>query len=82
MSMNEDRPISARWDAGETGCGGLILGLRRALDPLREHELLELLAHDAGASVDIPAWCRVTGHGLVLAAHPVYIIRKRGDRHA
>ena len=79
MSTELDQPVSARWDADELGCGGLILGLRRALGPLREHDLLELLACDAGASVDIPAWCRVTGHDLVLAAHPAYIIRKRGD---
>jgi len=79
MSTEQDRPISASWDAGETGCGGLILGLRRALDKLQGNDLLELLAHGAGAPVDIPAWCRITGHDLVLAIHPRYIIRKKGD---
>jgi tRNA 2-thiouridine synthesizing protein A len=79
MSMDESRPTTASWDAGEMGCGGLILGLRRALDKLQANELLELVARSAGASVDVPAWCRITGHGLVLANHPRYIIRKKGD---
>ena len=79
MSMEQDRPMSASWDAGEMGCGGLILGLRRALDKLHGNDLLELFAHGAGASVDIPAWCRITGHDLVLANHPRYVIRKKGD---
>lgn len=79
MSMDENRPTTASWDAGEMGCGGLILGLRRVLDKLQENDLLELIARSAGASVDIPAWCRITGHDLVLAIHPRYIIRKKGD---
>lgn len=79
MSMAENRPTTASWDAGDMGCGGLILGLRRALDELQANDLLELIARSAGASVDIPAWCRMTGHGLVLAIHPRYIIRKKGD---
>ena len=49
------------------------------LDKLQANELLELVARSAGASVDVPAWCRITGHGLVLAIHPRYIIRKKGD---
>ena len=79
MSISKDRPRSARWDARQLGCGGLTVGLRRALAPLRAGDLLELLAHDAGASLDVPAWCRITGHDLVLATHPRYIIQKRGD---
>jgi tRNA 2-thiouridine synthesizing protein A len=79
MSISEDRPRCAGWDAGELGCGSLAIGLRRALAPLRAGDLLELLAHDAGASLDVPAWCRITGHDLVLATHPRYIIQKRGD---
>lgn len=66
-----------RWDAGQGGCGRLVVELRQQLEPLHGGELLEVTARDAGAPADLPAWCRVTGHELVSAAHPVYAIRKR-----
>jgi tRNA 2-thiouridine synthesizing protein A len=40
---------------------------------------LELVARDPGASKDLPAWCRMTGHTLVSAEHPVYVIRRRDE---
>ena len=70
---------ATRWDAGETGCGQLIVGLRRQLEGLASGDLLELIARDAGAPYDLPAWCRMTGHTLVSAAHPVYVIQKKVD---
>ena len=68
-----------RWDAGETGCGELIVGLRRQLGLLQSGDSLEVIARDAGAPADLPAWCRMTGHTLVSAAHPVYVIRKNSN---
>ena len=65
-----------QWDAGETGCGQLIVGLRDQLEVLRCGASLKVIARDAGAPADLPAWCRMTGHTLVSAAHPVYVIRK------
>ena len=65
-----------QWDAGETGCGQLIVGLRRQLESLRCGASLEVIARDAGAPADLPAWCRITGHTLVSATHPVYVIQK------
>ena len=65
-----------QWDAGDTGCGRLIVGLRGQLEPLRCGALLEVIARDAGAPADVPAWCRMTGHTLVSASHPVYVIQK------
>lgn len=79
MRIDDSRPIFARFDAGEMGCGGLILELRRALDKLQANGLLELFARGPGAPVDIPAWCRMTGNDLILVSHPMYIIRKKGD---
>ena len=66
-----------QWDAGETGCGQLIVGLRRQLEPLHCGASLEVNARDAGAPADLPAWCRMTGHTLISAAHPVYVIQKK-----
>jgi tRNA 2-thiouridine synthesizing protein A len=68
-----------RWDAGETGCGELIVGLRRQLGPLQSGDSLTVIARDAGAPADLPAWCRMTGNILVSAAHPVYVIQKNTD---
>jgi tRNA 2-thiouridine synthesizing protein A len=67
------------WNAGDAGCGSLIVGLKRQLDGLGAGELLEVTANSAGAPADLPAWCRVTGHLLVEAKHPVYVLRKKGD---
>jgi tRNA 2-thiouridine synthesizing protein A len=66
------------WDAGDTGCGDLVLELRRRISRLRTGQVLRLVARDPGASEDIPAWCRLTGHTLLTGTPPVYDIRKEG----
>ncbi|MEO7836612.1 MAG: sulfurtransferase TusA family protein [Acidimicrobiales bacterium] len=66
-----------RWDAGDMGCGELIIELRRRLAPVPPGALFELVARDAGAPEDLPSWCRMTGHELMEAQHPVYLIRRR-----
>lgn len=70
--------IASRWDAGEAGCSQLVVGLRRRIDQLGPGELLELVTLDAGATADLDAWCRVTGHRLVSANHPYFVIQRRG----
>lgn len=65
------------WDAGELGCGELVMDLRIRLAALPPGSLLKLVARDPGAIEDLPAWCRITGHALVSAAHPVYFIRRK-----
>jgi tRNA 2-thiouridine synthesizing protein A len=65
-----------QWNAGETGCGQLIVGLRRQLKSLPCGASLEVIASDAGAPADLPAWCRMTGHSLIFAKHPCYLIQK------
>ena len=69
--------MNVRWDAGELGCGLLILELRDRLDRLQPGETLEAVVRDSGAPEDLPAWCRMTGHTLVSAEHPVYVIRRK-----
>jgi tRNA 2-thiouridine synthesizing protein A len=71
--------IARRWDAGETGCGVLIVGLKRELRRIQAGELLQVTALDAGAAADIPAWCRLTKHTLTVADHPTYVLKKRDD---
>ena len=41
--------IARRWDAGESGCGALIMGLKRELQHIEAGELLQVTARDAGA---------------------------------
>ena len=65
------------WDAGDLGCGDLLLQLRLRIEGLAPGALLRLVALDAGAREDLPAWCRLTGHILVAAEHPVYLIRRK-----
>ena len=64
------------WDAGDLGCGELVLELRTRLSAMRPGQVLRLTARDPGASQDLPAWCRMTGHTLVSQQHPDYLIRK------
>ena len=65
------------WNAGELGCGELVLELRLRLDGMAPGQVLKLTALDPGAPADIPAWCRMTGHTLVTQQHPVYQIRRK-----
>jgi tRNA 2-thiouridine synthesizing protein A len=69
----------AEWDAGDTGCGELVLELRSRVLALDAGQRLRLVARDPGATEDIPAWCRLTGHSLLQAAHPLYLIQRRSD---
>jgi tRNA 2-thiouridine synthesizing protein A len=75
----ESRHPDSRWDAGEMGCGELVLELRVRLKPMRPGQILQLTARDPGAPEDLPAWCRLTGHHLVNANHPIYLIRRKED---
>ncbi len=67
------------WDAGETSCGDLVLELRIRMAGLRAGERLRLVARDPGARADIPAWCGLTGHRLVRAEPPEFLIERKED---
>lgn len=59
------------------GCGDLVLALRIRLNALPPGGVLQVTARDPAAPLDLPAWCRLTGHVLVRADHPVYLIRRK-----
>ena len=65
------------WDAGDLACGELLLRLRGCMEAMRPGQVLRLVALDSGAPADLPAWCRLTGHALLSAEHPVYLIRRK-----
>jgi len=71
--------VGEKWDAGDVGCGQLVFQLRLRVNGVSPGETLEVVARDPGAATDLPAWCRMTGHTLESAEHPVYVIRRRSD---
>lgn len=64
------------WDAGDMGCGELVMELRMRLQAM-PGRVLKLIATDAGAPEDIPAFCRMTRQELLHAAAPEFWIRAR-----
>lgn len=64
------------WNAGDMGCGELVMALRMRLRAM-PGATLRLTATDPGAPADIAAWCRMTGHALLKAEHPDYWIRAK-----
>ena len=75
-----ERPLlDSEWDAGDMGCGELVFQLRLRLKSMLPGQLLKLTARDPGAPEDLPAWCRLTGHHLTYADHPIYVIERKED---
>ena len=69
--------IARHWDAGESGCGALIMSLKLEIERIDAGGLLQVTARDAAAFIDLPAWCDMTGHSLVAEQHPTYVLKKR-----
>ena len=79
--MDPDSVVPADfWDAGDMGCGELIVLLRARVRALAPGQILRLVARDPGAPEDLPAWSRLTGNPLVRAEHPVYEIARKPER--
>ena len=54
------------FDGGDLDCGnGLLLLIRRHIDPLAAGQTLEILSTDSTVKEDLPAWCRMTGNELL-----------------
>lgn len=60
----------ASFDGGDLDCGsGLLLLIRRHIDPLARGQLLEIRSTESSVREDLPAWCRLTGNELVSELH-------------
>ena len=74
------REFDTQWDAGDIGCGNLVIRLRFLLKAMQPDQVIRVRATDSGAAEDLPAWCRMTGETLV--AHDpenhFYFIRRTG----
>jgi len=69
MSSLHPHPPDVSFDGGDLDCGsGLLLLIRRHIDPLPRGGLLEILSSEISVKEDLPAWCRLTGNELVSQA--------------
>lgn len=81
MSESASHPATpdpdGEWDAGDMGCGELLVKLRLRLQSFEPGQILKLTVRDPGAPEDLPAWCRLTGHRLGCSDPPVYCIQRK-----
>lgn len=50
-------------DGGDLDCGsGLLLIIKKAMDPLSDGEILEVRSRERTVADDLPAWCRMVDH--------------------
>ncbi len=65
-STKHPLPADVSFDGGDLDCGnGLLLLIRKHIDPLRRGQLLEIRSTEISVDEDLPAWCRLTGNELV-----------------
>lgn len=65
-------------DSLNHGCGQLLLDLKLEFEQLAAGTRVMVASRDAGAPIEIPAWCRLTRHRLIAAQPPFYLIERRG----
>ncbi len=53
--------------------------LKLRLAKLPSGARLVIASRDAGAPIELPAWCRLTGHRLCEARPPFYLVEKRKE---
>ena len=59
-------PPTTSFDGGDLDCGnGLLLLIRKHIDPLEPGDLLEIISQDSTVEVDLPSWCRLTNNDLI-----------------
>lgn len=68
-------------DGGDLDCGsGLLLIIKKSMDPLQSGEILEVRSRERSVKEDLPAWCRMVKHEFlgfqVNSLDTSYFIRK------
>ena len=59
-------PPDVSFDGGDLDCGnGLLLLIRKHIDPMARGQLLEIRSTEISVDEDLPAWCRLTSNELV-----------------
>jgi 5-methyltetrahydropteroyltriglutamate--homocysteine methyltransferase len=72
------------FDGGDLDCGnGLLLLIRKHIDPMAAGQLLEIKSIESSVQEDLPAWCRLTGNALVSwtkdGVQRSFLVRKAGE---
>ncbi|MGH3201972.1 MAG: sulfurtransferase TusA family protein [Streptosporangiaceae bacterium] len=66
-------------DGGDRACVCLLLELRAHIVHLPAGTVIHLIAEDAAAPIDLPAWCHLTGHtylgAITASSRPAYALR-------
>lgn len=52
-------------NGGDLGCARLLVLLRERVRDLPDGALVHLTTRDPVAPIDLPVWCRLTGHGYL-----------------
>jgi 5-methyltetrahydropteroyltriglutamate--homocysteine methyltransferase len=68
MDGTDRHPVTpdASFDGGDLDCGsGLLLLIRKHLDPLQPDQVLEILSTESSVADDLPSWARLTGNELI-----------------
>lgn len=68
MPPSDQHPFKpdVSFDGGDLDCGnGLLLLIRKHIDPMARGQLLEILSTEISVDEDLPAWCRLTSNELV-----------------
>jgi 5-methyltetrahydropteroyltriglutamate--homocysteine methyltransferase len=86
MHWTDQHPFlpHAAFDGGDLDCGnGLLLLIRKHIDPLDGGQLLEIRSTDSTVEVDLPAWCRLTGNELISQMRTgvvrSFLVQKKGS---
>jgi 5-methyltetrahydropteroyltriglutamate--homocysteine methyltransferase len=59
-------PPDASFNGGDLDCGsGLLLLIRKHIDPLARGQILEVRSTEPSVEQDLPSWCRLTGNELL-----------------
>ncbi len=78
---DEGRDVALELDCRSLPCPMPVIELARHLGEVQVGELLAVVAMDAAAEVDVPAWCRMKGQAYVGAdvapdGCPRYVVRR------
>lgn len=68
----------AFYDAGNKGCGdGPLDDIALLIRKMLPGQTVEIRATEPSVAVDLPAWCRLTGHTLMQHEDHRYLVRRK-----